>query len=354
MSLKMYKVLVLATSRHTHGGISSVVMAHESSKEWEKTGCKWIATHRSGSKFTKFLYFLSGLSKYIFYLPSCDIVHIHIGEAPSARRKSIFMRLAKLSGKKTIVHFHAFDTASTIEGSYKDVYRKLFEDADHVIVLSDMWKENVCKVFDIRDKIHILYNPCPALPKDSHYTAKQKFILSAGVISPRKGYHDLIRAFAKIAHKYPDWKIVFAGSGEIGKGKEIAKQLGIEAQVEFPGWVSGEKKHSLFSSASIFCLPSYAEGFPMAVLDAWAYGLPVVATPVGGLPDIVHDEDDVLLFTPGDTTRLSEQLERLITDDKLRVKIETSSQKFAENQFNIESIGKRLGKIYSDLLHQRT
>lgn len=350
MTSKRSKVLVLATSRLTHGGISSVVMAHESSKEWEKAGCRWIATHRSGSKFTKLLYFLSGLSKYILYLPKCEAVHIHIGEAPSARRKSIFMRLAKLSGKKTLVHFHAFDTASTIEGPYKEVYRKLFDDADGVIVLSDMWKENICKVFDIRDKIHVLYNPCPVLAKGRGDTAKQKIILSAGVISPRKGYHDLIRAFAKIAHRYPEWKIVFAGSGEIEKGKDLAKQLGIEEQVEFPGWVSGEKKHSLFSSASIFCLPSYAEGFPMAVLDAWAYGLPVIATPVGGLPDIVHDGDDVLLFTPGDTARLSEQLERLITDEELKGRIEAASRNFAEKQFNIESIGKRLGKIYSDLL----
>lgn len=346
----MPKVLVLATSRRTHGGISSVVMAHESTCEWVSNDCRWIATHRSGSMATKLLYLMTGMASYLWFLPWSKAIHMHIGEAPSAKRKSLFMRLAKMTGKKTIVHFHAFDTASTIEGPHREVYRKLFDNADKVIVLSKMWKNAVCSTFDLGDKVCVLHNPCPRIREQAEAVDKRKIILSAGVVSPRKGYHDLIRAFAKIADRYPDWKLVFAGSGEIEKAKAIAKEAGIESQTEFPGWVAGNDKDRLFRETSIFCLPSYAEGFPMAVLDAWAYGLPVIATPVGGLPDIVSDGDDILLFNPGDTDRLAIQLERLITDCGLRDRIEAASRKFAEETFNVSTIGKHLGSIYDEVL----
>lgn len=344
------KVLVLATSRHSHGGISSVVMAHEQTEEWRKHGCKWVATHRSGSKLTKLAYFFGGMARYLCLLPWCDSVHAHIGEAPSAIRKRLFLKLAKLAGKKTIVHLHAFDMESTVDGAYGHVYKKLFEDADRVVVLSEFWKKKVNERLQMGDKAVVLYNPCPKTDEmPALAIAKEKWIISAGVVNSRKGYQDLIRAFAKIATSHPDWKVVFAGSGEIENGKALAEELGIERQVEFAGWISGDDKNRLFRKASILCLPSYAEGFPMAVLDAWAYGLPVVATPVGSLPDFVHDGEDILLFNPGDTAKLASQLDRMIGDDALREQISAASRAFARNKFNLRTIGAELGKIYDNL-----
>lgn len=345
----MPKVLVLATSRHTHGGISSVVTAHERSSQWREHSCRWIATHRSGSMLTKLRYLVSGMLQYIWYLPWCRIVHIHTSEPPSAARKSLFMAIARLSKKKVIIHFHAFDTKSTIESRYKEVYRKLFCKADRVIVLSPTWKRLVLASFDLSDRIEVLYNPCPAVEPCQEETCDHS-ILYAGVLSSRKGYELLIRAFATIAARFPQWRLVFAGSGEIDRAKALAEELGIASQVEFKGWVTGDVKDSLFRKASVFCLPSYAEGFPMAVLEAWAYGLPVVATPVGGLPDIVTDGKEALLFEPGDCAALAEQLERLIADPALRDRLRTESLHMASEDFNVENIGRQLGAIYDSLL----
>lgn len=178
----------------------------------------------------------------------------------------------------------------------------------------------------------------------------EKIILYAGTINERKGYSDLIKAFAKIASKHPEWKVVFAGNGEIEKGEQLARQLDIANQVVFEGWVSGTPKDNLFRKASIFCLPSYAEGFPMAVLDAWAYGLPVITTPVGGIPDVAVDGENMLLFNPGDIDKLAEDIDRLITDNVLRHKICEASIEFAKDKFNVNTINKQLGKIYDSLL----
>lgn len=178
----------------------------------------------------------------------------------------------------------------------------------------------------------------------------KNIILYAGTVTERKGYADLIRGFAKIAKSFPDWEVVFAGNGEIEQGMKLAKKFGIENQTEFAGWVTGKEKDVLFRHASIFCLPSYAEGFPMAVLDAWAYGLPVITTPVGGIPDVAVDGKNMLLFNPGDTDKLAENLEKLISDESLRGKISKASIEFANGQFNINSINKKLGKIYDSLI----
>lgn len=160
----------------------------------------------------------------------------------------------------------------------------------------------------------------------------------------------MIKAFAKIANKYPNWKIVFAGNGEVKQGEELAKSLGIEEQTVFLGWVSGKAKDKAFKESKIFCLPSYAEGFPMAVLDAWAYGLPVITTPVGGIPDIAVDGKNMLLFNAGDIDKLAESMRRLIDDKELRSNIIKESINLANTTFNINTINNQVGCLYQELI----
>ena len=142
--------------------------------------------------------------------------------------------------------------------------------------------------------------------------------------------------------------MIFAGNGDLKGGKLLSKKLNIENQVEFKGWVNGEKKHKLFSSSSIFCLPSYAEGFPMAILDAWVYGLPVLSTPVGGIPDIAVNGENILLFNPNDVEYLGTMLEQVIKDDALKTKLSKSAFNFAANQFSKENIELQIKKVYND------
>lgn len=345
---KIPKVLVVATSRKTRGGITSVVKAHETGEQWKKYRCHWIETHIDRGGAWKLFYLMRGLLTYIFFLPTCAIVHIHTSEPPSALRKSMFMLLAKLFRKKTIVHFHSFSPETTINGKLKKVYHYLFTNADVVIVLSELWKKYVNDTFELGDKVRVVYNPCTADISTQKYD-KKKQILYAGTVNARKGYGDMIKAFAKIASDFPDWQIVFAGNGEVEQGMKLASESGIKSQTVFLGWVSGVTKDKAFKEATIFCLPSYAEGFPMSVLDAWSYGLPVITTPVGGIPDVAQDDTNMLLFNPGDVNMLAKQMKRMIVDNSLRDKISKQSTLLASTTFNINTINKEIGKIYKEL-----
>lgn len=343
------QVLVVATSRRTRGGITSVIKAHETGEQWKRFHCHWVETHRDGNTVVKMFYLARGFMDFIIRVPFCDIVHVHISQPTTIRRKRPFLKIAKALGKKIIIHFHAFNVEETIEGKYAKQYNEFFRDADKIIVLSNWWKEQLVKALSLNsDTIEILYNPCPIVNQDNCYHSE--VILYAGTVNERKGYKDLIKAFAKIAHNFPTWKLTIAGNGEIEQGKQLAEALGISDQVDFLGWVNGPEKEKAFQEASIFCLPSYAEGFPMAVLDAWAYGLPVITTPVGGIPDVAKDGENMLLFTPGDIDNLSIRLEQLISDDKLRSAISEASRSFAANEFNQKTINHKLETIYNQLI----
>lgn len=343
----MTKVLVVATSRKTRGGITSVIKAHETGEHWKRFHCHWVQTHRDGPAWRKIWYFATGMMDFLIRLPFNDIVHIHTADYGTEKRKRIFARLTKFFGKKLIVHLHSSGPEYSIGSKYRDLYNYSFQHADKIILLSNTWREEAIKAFHLPDdKMEVLYNPCPTVIP-SNPEEREKYILFAGTLTHRKGYDDLIKAFALIAHKYPEWRLKLAGNGEIEQAKALAAELGIANQVDFLGWVNGDEKDLAFRHASIYCLPSYSEGFPMGVLDAWAYHLPVVTTPVGGIPDVGVDGENMILFVPGDIINLSLKLEMLIVDKSKYDLIQAASIHFANEVFDINTISNKLGLIYS-------
>ena len=100
MKKKIPKVLVVATSRKTHGGITAVVKAHEKGEQWKRFNCKWIETHIDKNSILKCIYFITAFFKFLFLLPFYSIVHIHFSWPQSARRKFLFFVVAKIFGKK--------------------------------------------------------------------------------------------------------------------------------------------------------------------------------------------------------------------------------------------------------------
>lgn len=344
--------MVIATSRNTRGGITSVVKSHEKGDFWSFYRIKWIETHIDRDFIWKLYYFLRSIFQYIFLIPFADLVHIHLATTVSLYRKTIFFLFAKLWNKKVVIHFHSSVPDVLYKKYNRYLYKFIFRNSDCVLVLSNQWKIWVLDALGDLPNIKVLYNPV-VIENDKVFeqnVEKKKQILFAGTIIERKGYKDLIKAFSKIAHKYQDWNLVLAGNGEIEKGLDLVDELKLSGRVGFRGWVSGEEKHRLFAESSIFCLPSYSEGFPMAVLDAWAYCLPVICTPVGGLPDVVIDKDNAVVYPIGDIDALAYSLELLITDKVLREKISLSAKKMSDSIFCLEKINLQISKLYEQLI----
>ncbi|MPR35970.1 glycosyltransferase family 4 protein [Salmonirosea aquatica] len=347
--MKKYKVVTVATSSRTRGGITSVINAYRQSTLWTDWNMVWIETHIDRSKIAKLWILIKGLFIFLYHLPSANLIHLHFSEPVSAVRKLLFVFLTKLFHKKLLVHFHAFSTNTTIHGRVSFVYKYIFRNADKIIVLSNYWREEIAHKWPyLTNKIMVIYNPCTQVKP--MLIERQNAILFAGTVNQRKGYQDLIKAFAAVKDDHPNWKLVFAGNGEIEAAKQLAKTLQIDTNVEFLGWVSGSSKDMAFRQSSIFCLPSYAEGLPMAMLDAFSYGLPVITTPVGGIPDLLTDSQNALIYQPGDIRALSHCLTKCISDLAVRNSLAESSFKMSATTLNLTTITKELASIYQQML----
>lgn len=114
----------------------------------------------------------------------------------------------------------------------------------------------------------------------------------------------------------------------------------------------GVEKIRVFADADIFVFPSYTEGFPMVVLEAMASGLPIVATPVGALPEFLEDGVNGFFVNIGDVDDLVERIEKLITDEELRTEIGLHNREYVVSRFDIKSIAKDLVDIWAGVLER--
>ena len=346
MSKKNPSVLIVAPSLRAKGGITSVIKILRQGEQWDRFRCRWLGTYVEKNAFLKMIYFFKAFLLFFFYLPFYDIIHFHVASGPSLIRKAILFRIARLAGKKTIVHMHIGNQIELLGNSKR--FRYIMKYADCVIVLSNATAEYIKRTFPTKNNIRVLYNPCKEVQEKK--TSWEKYILFAGYLDANKGYRDLLKSFACISNKYEQWKLVFAGKGEIDEGKKLAEVLNIGGKVKFIGWITGEQKNEVFSKASALCLPSYAEGFPMVVLEAWAYGLPVICTPVGGLPDVIRDGENCLVFHPGNIEELSIALERIMADTSLRLKLSKNAIYLSKTRFEPRVICNELKFVYEHIL----
>ena len=97
--------------------------------------------------------------------------------------------------------------------------------------------------------------------------------------------------------------------------------MNLDTLINFHGWVSGDMKIKLLNLADSFILPSYVEGVPISILEAESYGVPILSTIVGGIPEIVTDGDNGLLFKPGDKVAIKEAIDKVLYNQKLRKKM---------------------------------
>jgi len=176
--------------------------------------------------------------------------------------------------------------------------------------------------------------------------AAQPTLLFLGHLLPDKGVFDLVKAFAAVARRATDLRLVLGGVGQVAAVSELATQLGVRERLEVPGWLGPEAKSAALAASTIFLLPSYHEGMPMALLEAMSWGRPVIATPVGGIPQIVTSEVNGLLVPPGDVAALTAAIARLLEDPALAERLGNAARTTIERGFSLDDALARLGSIY--------
>ena len=231
------------------------------------------------------------------------------------------------------------------------IQRKIWKNAIAITVLPGIVKQVLRLAPDL--KYHVIPNGVD-IKKFKSLTKKRTDnikIIYVGRLIRRKGLKYLIQSIPKVIQNKNIVKFIIVGDGPIRKILEtIAKKLRIEHVVDFQGFVSEEKLLKLYNKADIFVLPSLFEGFGNVITEAMASGLPVIATKVGAISEIVIDGKTGFLVPSKDSTALADAITKLIFDTKLRRKMGKAGRKRAETFYSWNKIVKEYLVIYNRYL----
>lgn len=177
----------------------------------------------------------------------------------------------------------------------------------------------------------------------------KKILLYMGSLYPHKGPGVLIKAMFRVVKQYPDTLLLIGGTGVIeNELKQLVKQLKLQDNVEFLGFVSGKYKIYYYKASDLFVLPSLTESFGNVNLEAMASGLPIVASNVGGIPDVVKDGISGLLSIPGNSEDLAEKILCLLDSEPLCNRLGKTGEKLSKD-YSWDKIVDLTKKAYAEI-----
>ena len=180
------------------------------------------------------------------------------------------------------------------------------------------------------------------------FNTEGQIIGTVGWLLPIKGPGYLLKAMGFVWERYPDAQLVYVGKGDLENDlKEKASQMGVSDNVKFLGWRNDV--HEIMQVFDVFVLPSLNEGMGRVIVEAMAAGKPVVASNTGGIPDLVKNNENGLLFPPGDEKILAQSIINILEDPG---KAESMGQKgrLYSQDFSMEAMINKIEKLYSQLL----
>lgn len=175
-------------------------------------------------------------------------------------------------------------------------------------------------------------------------------LLTLSRFVPNKAPESIVDIYAHVLRLHPDCHYLVAGSGmaeDMGMGA-LVRERGLGSQMHLLG--IQDDVAPLFSCADVFLLPSRFEGFPISIMEAMAMGLPVVASNVGGIPDLVRHGCDGFLHTPDDVEGMAQSVAALLADRHLRGRLGEHGRRRIQEEFSLQKLGERVLKNYDEIL----
>ncbi|MGF6272816.1 glycosyltransferase involved in cell wall biosynthesis [Massilia sp. UYP11] len=350
------KIVMLGTHVDGCGGIASVIAVYRAAGLLARGDIVYLPTHRTGPGRAKIQLFALALLALLRLLARGEValLHIHVAINTSFWRKYVFFLLGYVCRVPVALHLHA--------GRYPDYYRSgcgplarllmrfAFDRAQAVVVVSGALQDWVRSVSSQR-RVVVLHNPV-LLPQRQGAEAGGRApatLVFLGHLEAGKGCHDLLHAMPAIVAAVPQARLLLCGDGQRDEVRALVAALGLQASVDLPGWVDAHARAALLDAATVFVLPSHAEGLPMSLLEAMAHGVPVVATAVGGIPDAVRDGVEGVLVAPGDTAALAAAVLGLLADPDTRMRLGAAGRERVRTEFSSTRMIATLEDLYEKL-----
>ena len=281
-------------------------------------------------------------------------------------REGLMQRLAKARGRRTIVFWRGWEPAlaKRIDASGGGWFRWLYGRTDAFVVLANEFRDSlerwgmqqpIHSEVTVIDDAQLAQIDVAALIERRLATRPRKILFLARLLRP-KGIHEMLAAIARLNREAAggdtraEVHLVVAGDGpELEPARRFAAEQSL-ANVEFLGQVSGDAKWRLLKEASVLCLPSkHGEGMPNSVVEAMAFGLPIVTTRVGGIADFFRDGVHGYAVAGAHPADIAMALRKLLDDDALYRSVAQNNHAFARDRFLASSAAARIEAIYRAL-----
>ena len=358
-------LLIVGPTRGTTGGIASYIaeqcrrLPSDIHLRTHDTGA--MGGSRSGSAVAVAVRSVANTFRFPFRTPP-DLLHVHTSEAVSFYRNAFYVLFAALVWRCPVVlHVHGptFDRFVTEASPFgRFVQQRVFAASDAIVVLSEHWR-TVLEPIVKSEKLRIipnavdpdLYAPTTTATVDRTDENCPHVVFLADHIR-RKGVTDFVAAIDSLSRDdVEDFRVTIAGKGPLSACAVAVAER--HPHVEYRGYVSEDEKRRLLCAASIFVLPTRAEGLPIGILEAMAAGTAVVSTSVGAITSVV-DEETGIIVDPAKPTALTDALACLIAAPERTEELGERGRERIEVMYTWQIAIERLVQLYDDILRQPT
>ncbi|HWQ33504.1 MAG TPA: glycosyltransferase family 4 protein [Blastocatellia bacterium] len=324
---------VLIVSPHltkTLGGITALVRELLASNLTHKYEFRHIASQADEySQFGKVVLAVTAFIQYVWLIVRWrpEMVWIHVGGNASLYRKTPFIAFGRMTGRCVLTHFHAGDFTPYFKRQSRYGQRLILWGLglSHRLITCSRELQGILNRHLPEADVVVLPNGVDVTEfaterrlREGAQAGEPVRLLFVGAMGRLKGERDLIEALRLAEARVPNLRVMM-----LGHGSETLMRLCEHRQVlhllEYFGPAPMDRRAEFFKQADIFVLPTYAEGMPVSVIEAMAAGLPVITTPVGGIPELITDGVEGWLVRPGEIDALAERIVTLASDERMRL-----------------------------------
>lgn len=285
-----------------------------------------------------------------------DILHVHYA-IPHATSAFLAKQILKSSKPRVVTTLHGTDiTLVGRDPAYFQIVKFSMEHSDGITAVSHSLKQQTCRHFHLDRAVEVIYNffiPRPGLAEAKPLRAQfvqgdQKLLLHSSNYRSVKRPEDVLRIFGKVRRQV-DCRLLLLGSGSGIEGiRRLVADEGLEDEVIFIG--KSLDIDPYVASADLFLLPSAQESFGLAALEAMAYGLPVVASNAGGIPEVVQDSVSGYLSEIGDVDKMARDAVQLLTQPEKYAAFSQAASRQAHTKFSASKIVSTYEAYYAHVL----
>jgi glycosyltransferase involved in cell wall biosynthesis len=318
----MHRILITGPSTRTKSGgqITHLENLSKTFSNSDKVSLKILPTsrglHNEEPTHKKIVEFISAATSLLIQARSYDLIHINSTfDNRSIIRDTIFSIILILANRSFLIQYHGgTPNRASILKHYliKKIYTRTATRAKRILVLTNKQSSELQENFGLTSSLVRNFVASPSNLKEKKPSAPLTF-LYLGRLDRTKGVFELINSFCNLHKKGAQFNLIIAGSGPERENLiALSRSVEINNKVKFLDYITGDTKDTVLRTADVMILPSYSEGLPYSILEGLSYGIPIISTPVGAIPEILDEGETVLYIKPKSTESLTKTLENII------------------------------------------